>query len=91
MATMTEPHGTPESHDERDHVPDAHGSSATVAGPHGATDDHGGDHGHDDHGHAAMALGPIDWPMWTVGAVGTLVAIVITVGFVIATGFDFSA
>ena len=69
-------------------MPDAHGMSAVVAGPHGSTDDHGGDHGHDDHGHAAMALGPIDWRMWTVGAVGTLVALVMTVGFVVATGFD---
>jgi hypothetical protein len=88
MAAMTEPHRNPESHDESDPVPDAHGTSAVVAGSHGATDDHGGDHGH---GHADMALGPTDWRMWTVGAVGTLVAIVMTVGFVVATGFDFSA
>jgi hypothetical protein len=91
MAAMTEPHGTPESHDERDHAPDTHGGSAVVAGPHGAPDDHGGDHGHDDHGHAATALGPIDWRMWMVGVAGVLVGVIVTAGFVVATSFSFSA
>jgi ABC-type Zn2+ transport system substrate-binding protein/surface adhesin len=89
--TMTEPHGTPEAHDERDHVPDTHGTSHAVEGTHGSSSDHGDDGGHDDHGHVATALGPIDWPMWAVGAIGVLVAIVITAGFVIATGFAFNA
>jgi hypothetical protein len=91
MAAMTEPHGTPESHDERDHVPDAHGASSVVEGPHGSADDHGGDHGHDDHGHAQTALGPIDWRMWIVGVAGLLVGVIVTAGFVIATNFAFNA
>ena len=88
---MTEPQSTPESHDERDHVPDAHGSSSVVEGPHGSSEDHGGDHGHDDHGHAAMALGPIDWPMWMVGLAGLIVGVIVTAGFVVATSFSFRA
>jgi hypothetical protein len=31
MTVMTDPHGTPESHTETDHAPDAHG--ATALGP----------------------------------------------------------
>jgi ABC-type Zn2+ transport system substrate-binding protein/surface adhesin len=88
---MSEPHGTPEAHDERDHVPDAHGSSHAVEGVHGSTADHGDEHGHDDHAHAGMALGPIDWRMWLVGVVGVGVAIVVTAGFVVATSFQFNA
>jgi hypothetical protein len=90
MAAMTEPHGTPETHDERDHVPDAHDMSV-VAGPHGSTDDHGGDHGHDDHGHVPTSLGPIDWRMWAVGAAGLVVGLIVAAGFVVATSFSFSA
>ncbi len=57
----------------------AHGATAA----HGTGQDAG--HGHDDHGHAADALGPIDWPMWLVGLLGVVVALVIVVGFAIAT------
>jgi hypothetical protein len=89
---MTESHGTPESHDERDHVPDVHGSARAVEGAHGAADDHGDDgHGHDDHAHAEIALGPIDWPMWAVGVIGVVGAVIVTAGFVVATGFSFTA
>ena len=64
---------------------------SVVAGPHGSTDDHGGEHGHDDHGHNPDALGPIDWRMWTVGAAGLVVGLIVTAGFVVATSFSFSA
>jgi hypothetical protein len=80
---MTGPHGTPEAHDERDHVPDAHGGSHAGEGRHGSTADHGDD------GHTATALGPVDWRMWIVGIVGVVFALLVTAGFVIATGFQF--
>jgi hypothetical protein len=76
---MTDAHGA--------EVPDQHGASHAVEGEHGSVDDHGGDHGHDDHGHAAEALGPIDWPMWGVGVLGVVVAIIVTAGLVAASGF----
>ena len=82
MASMTEPHGTPESHSERDHAPDAHG--AAVGHEEGA-------HGHDEHGHGGMSLGPIDWRMWLVGVIGLGVGAIVTAGFVVATGFSFTA
>ncbi|HEX5827669.1 MAG TPA: hypothetical protein VFY23_09125 [Candidatus Limnocylindrales bacterium] len=77
---MSDPHGTPESHTEQDHAPDAHGAAA------GHTD---GAHGQDAHGHDGMALGPIDVRMWLVGIVGVALALVVTYGFVVATGFQF--
>lgn len=87
---MTGPHGTPEAHDERDHVPDAHGGSGAVEGAHGSTADHGDEaNGHDDHGQTARPLGPVDWRMWIVGLVGVAFALLVTAGFVIATGFRF--
>lgn len=67
---MSEPHAS--------HVPDAHGASTQVEGPHGSTADHGdAGHGHDDHAHDGMGLGPIDWPMWGVGALGVALALVV--------------
>ena len=50
---------------------------------------HDAAHGHDEHGHAADTLGPINWTMWGVGALGVLVALVIVAGFVMATGGTF--
>lgn len=73
------------------HIPDEHGSSHVVAGAHGSTADHGDGHGHDDHAHAGEALGPIDWTMWAIGVAGVLVALIVTAGLVVATGFSFSA
>ncbi len=72
-------------------VPDQHGPSDAVAGPHGSTSDHGEDHGHDDHAHTGEALGPIDWPMWGVGVVGVVAALIIVAGFALATNFSFIA
>ena len=57
----------------------AHSAAAT----HGTGHDAG--HGHDDHGHAADTLGPIDWTMWAVGLLGVLVAAIVVAGFVLAT------
>ena len=66
--------------------------SDTDHGAHGATPAHGtapdAGHGHDDHGHAADTLGPIDTVMWGVGVLGVIVAAIIVVGFVIATKFN---
>ncbi len=57
--------------------------------------DHGAhaapDHGHDDHGHAADTLGPIDWKMWGAGLIAVVAALAVLVGFVLATGFAFNA
>ena len=86
---MSDPHGTGGGHAA--HVPDTHGTSHAVEGTHGSLADHGDDHGHDDHGHAADALGPIDWPMWGVGVLGVALALVMTACLVLATGFSFSA
>jgi ABC-type Zn2+ transport system substrate-binding protein/surface adhesin len=72
-------------------VPDEHGMSHAVEGPHGSTADHGGDHGHDDHAHGNEALGPIDWPMWAVGVIGVVVALLITAGLAAASGFRLAA
>ena len=56
-----------------------------------ATADHADAHatGHDEHGHAADTLGPIDWTMWGVGLVGVISALIVVAGFVVATGFVF--
>ena len=78
---MSDPHETPAS-GEAATGPDAHGS-------HAGHDDDAYDH--EDHGHGGMALGPIDWPMWGVGVLGVLVALIVTAGFVVATGFQFNA
>lgn len=82
-------HTTMSDHDA--HVPDPHGSVREVAGAHGSTADHGDGHGHDDHAHGSDALGPVDWTMWGVGAVGVLIAIAVAAAFVMATGFAFNA
>ncbi len=42
-------------------------------------------------GTTLSALGPIDWRMWTVGAAGLAVGVIVTAGFVVATSFSFSA
>ncbi|HET7829387.1 MAG TPA: hypothetical protein VFL03_07500 [Candidatus Limnocylindrales bacterium] len=79
---MTEAHGTPESHSEKDHAPDGHGA---------ATGHDDGAHGHDEHGHGEMALGPIDWPMWSAGIVGVVFALITAAAFIVATAFSFTA
>ena len=82
MAPMTDAHGTPESHSEKDHAPDGHGSAA-------GHDD--GAHGHDEHAHGGMSLGPTDWRMWGAGVVGVVFAVIVTAAFVAATAFSFTA
>lgn len=50
--------------------------------PHaGADDAHGG---HDSH--AATALGPIDWPAWTMAALGGLLAVLVIAALALAAG-----
>ena len=63
-----------------------HGARGAAAA-HGTGHDDG--HGHDEHGHAADKLGPIDWLMWSVGVLGVVVAMAVTAGFAVATGFNF--
>lgn len=75
---MTVPHGTPESHDEKDHAPDP------ATGHH--ADAH--DAGHEDQ-HDGGALGHIGWAMWGAGVAGVLAAIVVLAAFVVATDFSF--
>jgi hypothetical protein len=88
--------GAPEVHETGgDHVPalvpDEHGTSHAVEGAHGSAEDHGEDHGHDDHAHAGGTLGPIDWPMWGIGVLGVIVALIITAGLVAASGITQAA
>jgi hypothetical protein len=49
------------------------------------------DAGHDEHGHDAGMLGPVDWAMWGAGLLGVIVAVVTVAAFVVATGFAFNA
>lgn len=88
---MSDPHGTQPAGTAATRIPDVHGASEAVEGPHGSADDHGDGHGHDDHAHAAEALGPIDWTMWAVGVLGVVLALAVTAGLVLATGFSFGA
>jgi hypothetical protein len=64
---------------------DPHATDA-MTGPHGSTVDHGADHGHDDHAHAADALGPIDLPAWGAGLLGVLLGVGVVVAIAIASG-----
>ena len=65
---------------------DTHTSSAPD--PHAAAAHAGG---HDEHGHVADTLGPVDVQMWGVGVVGVIAALVIVACFVLATSFVFGA
>ncbi len=64
--------------------------SSTDHGGH-AAHAHDAGHGHDDHGHAADQLGPIDWRMWGAGVLSVIAAIAVLIAFVSATGFSFTA
>ena len=79
---MSDTHGAAQTPEEHGHAPDAHGA---------ATGHAEGAHSHDDHMHAGMGLGPFDLRMWAVGIVGVIWALIITAGFVAATGFQFNA
>jgi hypothetical protein len=87
---MSDTHGSDE-HEAGGHIPDEHGTSHSVEGVHGSTADHGEGHGHDDHAHVAEPLGPIDWSMWGVGALGVIAGLVIAAGFWAASGFTLAA
>jgi hypothetical protein len=84
---MSDPHETPAAPLTDAHAPDPH---AGPAGPDEGTHGDGG-HGDGSHGHEGMQLGPIDWPMWGVGILGVVVALIVTAGFVVATSFQFNA
>lgn len=60
---------------------DAHAGEDMV-GPHDTADDHGGDHGHDDHGHEAMALGPVDVQAWGAAAVGVAFGLLVVLALI---------
>ena len=79
---MSDTHAAPAPPEEHGHAADAHGA---------ATGHAEGAHSHDDHMHSGMELGPVDLRMWVVGIVGVIWALVITAGFVAATGFHFNA
>jgi hypothetical protein len=55
---------------------------------HATTAAHDAGH-HDEHGHAADTLGPIDWKMWGAGVLGVIAALAVVATFVISTGFVF--
>lgn len=76
--------------DDTTHAADeSHGSTPVHDAGHG-DDTHGA--GHDDgHGHVSEPLGPIGWAMWGAGALGVLVAAVMTAVFAVATGFVLGA
>ena len=63
--------------------PMAHAADGMV-GEHGAPDDHGADHGHDDHGHEADALGPIDIRAWGAAAVGVALGLFVVLALVLS-------
>jgi hypothetical protein len=54
-------------------------------GPHG-DGDHGDMHEHDDHGHAAEALGPIDVAAWGAGILGIVLGLVVAACMAMSTG-----
>jgi hypothetical protein len=84
---MSDAHGagTGTDHPASEHVPAAHGSGDGHADPAGHADpDAHGNHGD----HAGDTLGPIDWRMWLVGALGVAIALVIVAAFVIAAGWQ---
>ncbi len=61
-----------------------HAADGTI-GPHGI-DDHGDGHDHDDHGHAAETLGPLDVTAWGAGVLGVVLGLVVAACMALATG-----
>ena len=60
---------------------DPHAGESMV-GPHGSPDDHGDMDGHDDHAHAAAALGPVDVRAWGALLLGIALGLVALLAFV---------
>ena len=54
----------------------------SVVGPHGVADDHGDTDGHDDHAHAAEALGPFDLRAWGAAGLGIVLGLVVMLAFI---------
>ncbi len=63
-----------------DHSTTAHADTADAS--------HDAGH-HDEHGHAADQLGPIDWRMWLAGVAGIAAALIVVGCFVLSTGLVF--
>jgi len=57
-----------------------------MVGEHGKPDDHGDEHGHDDHGHGAEALGPIDLQAWGMAGLGVVLGLVVVLALIQAAG-----
>jgi len=74
---------------------DTHDTTHAAGEGHGSTAVHDAGHGDDTHGaghgHVSEPLGPIGWAMWGAGALGVLVAAVMTAVFAVATGFVLGA
>jgi hypothetical protein len=64
---------------------DPHASDA-MTGPHGSSADHGEDHGHDDHAHAAEAVGPVDTRAWGAAFLGIVLGLLVVLAIAIASG-----
>ncbi|HSL97955.1 MAG TPA: hypothetical protein VK831_05230 [Candidatus Deferrimicrobiaceae bacterium] len=64
---------------------DPHAADAMV-GPHAQPADHGGDHGHDDHGHDAESLGPLDTWAWGAGVLGIILGLAVAVALLAGGG-----
>ena len=82
-----------DTHDTTHAADEPHGAAAAHDAGHGG-DAHAGTHAtdHDDgHGHVSEPLGPIGWALWGAGALGVLVAAVMTAVFAVATGFVLGA
>ena len=82
---MTEEHDEPaavDSHDEP--VTDATVAESATADAHGTADAHAT--AHDEHGHDAEALGPIDWGLWSYAIVGAVGGVIVIALFLFALG-----
>ncbi len=79
-AAQDGPGGTPEGHTAEAPTADEYGKKGTPAAGRDPSGTHPADaaqaHGTDDD-HGVEALGPIDWPAWTMSALGVAVALVI--------------
>jgi hypothetical protein len=59
-----------------------------VRGEAHGSDDHGDTHGHDDHAHAAEALGPVDRAMWGALVLGVALGLLVAACIVVTLGLS---
>jgi hypothetical protein len=70
-----------------DHATDEGTDSALVHdAPHRDVAAHGEVDAHDEHGHGASTLGPIDWGTWAYALVGAIGGVIVLAFFVFALG-----